>query len=139
MSGGNADQNVSRLHEKKRKFVEVRNSASTESACGTTDKSKGVPNSEFDYLHVNTTTRELHVNSNSEWVRTTKSETEENHDGTILITVVVTGQPLRMLVDMGTQIRVLKRGLIQIIFPFVPISNMKLPELHLVRLKHLGA
>jgi hypothetical protein len=33
-SGSNADQNFCRLHEKvERKFVEVRNSASTESAC----------------------------------------------------------------------------------------------------------
>jgi hypothetical protein len=48
-SGSNADQSVSGLHEKvERKFVEVRNSASTESACSTTSKSKGVPNFECE-------------------------------------------------------------------------------------------
>jgi hypothetical protein len=48
MSGSNAEQNVGMLHENKRKFVEVRNSASTESACGTTSTSNEVSNSERD-------------------------------------------------------------------------------------------
>jgi hypothetical protein len=52
------------------------------------------------------------MNSNSEWACATACETEENHDGTILITVVGTDQPLRMLVDTGTQISVLKRRMI---------------------------
>jgi hypothetical protein len=112
MSGSNAEQNASGLHESKRKFVEVRNSASTESACGRTSTSNGVSNSEFDDLQVDTNTRELRANSNSEWVCATGCETEENHDGTILITVAGIDQPLRMLVDTGAQISVIKRGLI---------------------------
>jgi hypothetical protein len=66
LSDSDANQNVSMLHEKKRKFVEVRNSASTESACGTTSTSNGVSNSERDDLQVDTTERELRANSNSE-------------------------------------------------------------------------
>jgi hypothetical protein len=68
MSGSNADQNVSGLHENVgRKFAEVRNSSSTESACSTTNKSKGDSNSECDGLHDDTAVRELRMNSNSEW------------------------------------------------------------------------
>jgi hypothetical protein len=52
------------------------------------------------------------MNSNSEWASATGCETEENHDGTVLITVVGIDQPLRMLVDTGEQISVIKRGLI---------------------------
>jgi hypothetical protein len=59
MSGSNDDHNVGRLHEKRRKFVEVRDSASTESACGTTRKSNGVFNSDCDDLHIDRTAREL--------------------------------------------------------------------------------
>jgi hypothetical protein len=99
MSGSNADQNVSRLHEKKRTFVEVRDFASNESAYGTTRKSNGVSKSECDDLQIYTTARELRVSSTSEGVCTTGCETEENHDSTILITVVGIDQPLRTLVD----------------------------------------
>ncbi|PNF39993.1 hypothetical protein B7P43_G15585 [Cryptotermes secundus] len=112
MSGSYADQNVSRLDEKKRKFVDVSNSASTESACGKTSASKGVFNSEGEDLRVKTTSREMCVNSDREWVCATVCETEENHDGSILITVAGIDQPLRMLVDTGAQISVIKRGLI---------------------------
>ncbi|PNF20391.1 hypothetical protein B7P43_G09709 [Cryptotermes secundus] len=112
MSGSYADQNVSRLDEKKRKFVDVSNSASTESACGKTSASKGVFNSEGEDLRVKTTSREMRVNSDSERVCATGCETEENHDGSILITVAGIDQPLRMLVDTGAQISVIKRGLI---------------------------
>jgi hypothetical protein len=112
MSGSNANQSVSRLQEKKRKFVEVRNSASTESACGETSTSNGVSNSECDDLQVDTTARELRVNSNSEWVCATGYETETNHDGSILITAAGLDQPLSMLVGTGAQISVTKRGLI---------------------------
>ncbi|PNF23589.1 hypothetical protein B7P43_G13934 [Cryptotermes secundus] len=112
MSGSYADQNVSRLDEKKRKFVEVSNSASTESACGKTSASNGVFNSEGEDLQVKTTSREMRVNSDSERVCATGCETEENHDGSILITVAGIDQPLRMLVDTGAQISVIKRGLI---------------------------
>jgi hypothetical protein len=59
MSDSYANQNVGRLQEKKRKLVEVRDSASTESACGTTRKSNGASNSECDDLHVDRTAREL--------------------------------------------------------------------------------
>jgi hypothetical protein len=52
------------------------------------------------------------MNSNSEWVYATGCESEENHDGTILITVVGIDQPLRMIVDTVAQISVLQRGLI---------------------------
>ena len=112
MSGSYADQNVSRLDEKKRKFIEVSNSASTESACGKTSASNGVFNSEGEDLQVKMTSRKMRVNSDSEWVCATGCETEENHDGSILITVAGIDQPLRMLVDTGAQISVIKRGLI---------------------------
>jgi hypothetical protein len=111
MSGSNAEQNASGLHENKRKFVEVRNSASTESVCGTTSIPNGVSNSERDDLQVDTNTRELRANSNSEWVCATWCETEENPDGTVFITVVGIDQSLRMLIDTGAQISVIKRGL----------------------------
>jgi hypothetical protein len=61
VSDSNADQNVSRLHEKVgRKLVKVGNSAVTESACVQ-------PVDRKDDLHVDTTARELRVDSKSEW------------------------------------------------------------------------
>jgi hypothetical protein len=51
MSSSSASENVGRLHEKvKRKRVEVRNSASTDRALGTTRRSKAVTNSEGEHL-----------------------------------------------------------------------------------------
>jgi hypothetical protein len=52
------------------------------------------------------------VSSNSEWASATACETEENHDGTNLITVVGIDQTLRTLVDTGAKVFMLKQGLI---------------------------
>jgi hypothetical protein len=131
MSGSSASKNVSRLHETvKRKPVEVRNSASTETACGTIRRSKAITNSEGEHLDVDRTACELHVN-NSERAYTTEYETEKNHDSTVIITVV--------LIDTGAQMSALKRGLIPVNVPICTDKQYEIARTSLGSSKTLGS
>ena len=82
------------------------------SACSEVSKSNVVASSVDSQLQVDKRTRETRVGNKHEQFRVTECGTEENHDGSIPINVRGINQPLRLLVDTGAQISVLKRNLI---------------------------
>jgi hypothetical protein len=66
-------------------------------------------------------------------------ETEANHDGTILITVAGIDQPLRMLVNTGAQISVIKRGLIPDNIPIRTNKQCEIAAITLGSINTLGS
>ena len=61
-------------------------------------------------LHVDNSTREIHVSNNNEKFRATELETGENHDGIVLTSMRGINQTLWMVVRTGAQISCVKPG-----------------------------
>jgi hypothetical protein len=72
------------------------------------------------------------------WASATGCETEENHDGTILITAVGIDKPLRVLVDTGAQISVLKQRLIPDNIPICADKQYEIAGITMGSIKTLG-
>jgi hypothetical protein len=92
------------------KIVEPETVEVTESTRGKPGTPKDTGNPRDNHVDVGTTEHE--AGNRSKLVPTAERGADENHVGTTLLTAGGTSRPLRMLVDTGAEISMLKRGLI---------------------------
>jgi hypothetical protein len=135
MNGSSASENV----DNSQTVVEGRGTEVAGSACIEGSESNVAASLVDSHLHVDKRTREIRVGNKDEQFRVIERGTEENHDGSILINVRGINQPLRMLVDTGAQISVLKRNLIPDNFPINTDTQYEIAGITAGSIKTLGS
>jgi hypothetical protein len=134
VNGSSAGENV----DISQTLVEVRDAEIAGSACSEGSKFNVVSNSVDSHLYVDKHTSEIRMSKN-EKLQVKDHGTEENHDGSNLINVRGINQSLRILVDTGAQISMLKRSLIPANSPINTDTQYEIAGITTGSIKALGS